>query len=137
MQAENLFLNKAELEELLDNYGAGGMSGAEGIRFRSLVDSLPVVVYAVQVEPPYAPIYISHYIKSLGYSEEEWFTTPDLWLRLIHDDDRQRIINETERALKLGHDTDYEYRVVKRDSTVRWFHDKGRIVRDAEGKPVC
>jgi PAS domain S-box-containing protein len=137
MQSKNLYLEKAVFEELLDDMSAADMSSAESIRFRSLVDSLPVVVYAVQIEPPYAPIYISHYIESLGYSEEEWFTIPDLWLRLVHDDDRPRILEETERALRLGHEIDYEYRVVTRDETVRWFHDKGRIVKDAEGKPVC
>src|SRR3954466_13556169 len=117
MQTKDLFLEKVELEKLLDDDSANNLMGAEGVRFRSLVDSLPVVVYAVQVEPPYAPIYISHYIESLGYSEEEWFTTPEQWLRVSHDDDRQRIMDETERALRLGHDTDYEYRVVKRDDT--------------------
>ncbi|HEX8888377.1 MAG TPA: PAS domain S-box protein [Pyrinomonadaceae bacterium] len=137
MQVKELFLNRVGLEELFDDESAADMTGAGRIRFRSLVDTLPVVVYAVQVEPPYAPIYVSHHIESLGYSEEEWVTTPDLWLRLIHDDDRQRIMDETEKAIKLGHDTDYEYRVVKPDGTVCWFHDKGRIVKDNDGKPVC
>jgi PAS domain S-box-containing protein len=137
MQAKDLFLDKVGLEELFNDPSATDAGSAEGIRFRSLVDALPVVVYAVQVEPPYAPIYVSHHVESLGYSEEEWFTTPDLWLRLIHDDDKERIMDETEKAIRLGHDTDYEYRVVKRDGTVRWFHDKGRIVKDDSGKPVC
>src|SRR5689334_21028674 len=98
MQVKELFLNRVGLEELFDDESAADMTGAGRIRFRSLVDTLPVVVYAVQVEPPYAPIYVSHHIESLGYSEEEWVTTPDLWLRLIHDDDRQRIMDETEKA---------------------------------------
>jgi PAS domain S-box-containing protein len=137
MRAKNLFPDIAGLEELLDDYSAMDVSGAEGIRFRSLVDSLPVVVYAVQVEAPYSPIYVSRYIESLGYTEEEWFTIPGLWLSLIHDDDRQRIMGETETAMRLGQDTDFEYRVIKRDGTVCWFHDKGRIVKDAQGRPVC
>ncbi|HYJ47039.1 MAG TPA: PAS domain S-box protein, partial [Pyrinomonadaceae bacterium] len=125
------------MEELSNDFGSIDMLSPEGIRFRSLVDSLPVVVYAVEVEPPYAPIYISRYVESLGYSGEEWFTTPDLWLRLIHEEDRRRVLDETETAIKLGRDIDYEYRVVRRDGAVRWFHDKGRIVKDEEGKPVC
>ena len=135
MQAKDLFPEKSELDELL-NLNSTDAWSAEDIRFRSLVDSLPVVVYAVRAEPPYSPLYVSPYIESLGYSEEEWFINPDLWLRLIHDDDRERIMRETEEAMSAGRDTDYEYRVITRDGSVRWFHDRGRVIRGDEGKAV-
>ncbi len=135
MQAKDIFLEKSELEELL-NLNSTDVINAESICFRSLVDSLPVIVYAVRTEPPYSPLYVSPHIESLGYSEEEWFIIPDLWLSLIHEEDRERIMRETELAMSGGEDTDYEYRVVARDGAVRWFRDRGRVIKDEEGKPV-
>ncbi|HKC62204.1 MAG TPA: ATP-binding protein [Pyrinomonadaceae bacterium] len=119
------------------NLNSTDVINPESIRFRSLVDSLPVIVYAVRTEPPYSPLYVSPYIESLGYSEEEWFINPDLWLNLIHEDDRERIMLETALAMSTGQDTDYEYRVVTRDGSMRWFRDRGRVIKDEEGKPVC
>jgi PAS domain S-box-containing protein len=102
-----------------------------------LVDALPVVVYQVEPEPPYAPLYVSAGASALGCPREEWLATPDLWMRMLHPDDRARVLDATERAMRAGGTVDYEYRLIGRDGVVRWVHDRGAFVRDAAGRAVA
>ena len=106
-------------------------------RYRTLVESLPVVVYRAQPHPPYAPLYVSAGAAVYGYSVDEWMATPDLWVRILHPEDRERVLAETGAALEAGTAVAYEYRVVARDGAVRWVYDRGDFVRDADGRAVA
>ncbi len=103
-------------------------------RYRLLVETLPAIIYHVDANPPYSPLYISANVLSLGYSIEEWYGIPDLWVSSLHPDDRQRVLQETEIAMGAGVETEYEYRVIARDGSVIWLHDRGHLVTDSTGK---
>ncbi len=104
--------------------------------YRNLVESSPAIVYLAEPFPPYAPIYVSPNISWFGYTTEEWFEKPDIWVSLIHEEDRTRVLRETEVAMNQGLDTDLEYRIIARDGAIHWVHDKGRFVTDDQGKRV-
>ncbi|HEV8160188.1 MAG TPA: PAS domain S-box protein [Pyrinomonadaceae bacterium] len=104
--------------------------------YRNLVESSPVIVYLAEPFPPFAPIYVSPNINWFGYTTEEWFEKPDTWLNLIHEEDREYVLSTTEAAMQQGLDTDLEYRIISRDGTIYWLHDKGRFVSDDKGKRV-
>ncbi len=105
-------------------------------RYNELIDSLPIIIYIVEPHPPYTPIYVSKGIEMLGYSQEEWHSQPDLWISIIHEDDREWVLHETGDAIRNGCETDFEYRMCARDGGVHWFYDKGRFVRDENGEPI-
>lgn len=105
-------------------------------RYGDLIDSLPIIIYIVEPRPPYSPIYVSKGIEMLGYTQEDWHDTPDFWINAIHEDDRERVLSETGRAIKEQRDSDYEYRLYKRDGSIIWVHDKGHFVRDENGEPI-
>jgi len=105
-------------------------------QLENLLDSLPIITYMVEPRPPYKPIYVSRNINILGYTQQDWYQTSGLWITLIHEDDRERILAETKTAIHTGGETDYEYRIHARDGTIYWFYDKGRFARDEQGNPV-
>lgn len=105
-------------------------------RYGDLIDSLPIIIYIVEPHPPYSPIYLSKGIEILGYTQEDWRDTPDLWINSIHEDDRERILEETRKAFAEKSTTDYEYRFYTRGGSVYWFHDKGRFVYGEDEKPI-
>ncbi len=105
--------------------------------YRSLVESLPAIVYLAEPQPPYSPIYVSPSIEALGYPLDEWFKRPDLWVSLLHAEDREGVLKETTAAMAAERENDYEYRIVARDGTEHWVHDRGRFVLDENGKPFC
>ncbi len=104
---------------------------------RELLGALPVIIYWVAPEPPYAPTYVSPGIAVLGYTHEEWLSRPDSWLRALHPDDRDRVVAETEAALAAGTAVEYEYRIIAKDGRVRWMQDRGAFVRDTSGRALA
>ncbi len=111
--------------------------GANDAKFRGFIENLPVMFYAVEPLPPFAPFYVSPAFESLGYPLEDWETNPDMWLRVIHPADCKRILEQTEAAMLAGEETNYEYRLVTKDGNIRWVRDWGRFVHDKKGKTIC
>src|SRR5262245_61716399 len=73
--------------------------------FRALLENLPVLFYAVEPHPPFAPLYVSPAFASLGYPLEDWENNADMWLRVIHPEDSKRVLEKTEAAMLAGLET--------------------------------
>ena len=58
------------------------------------------------------------------------------FLSLVHPEDRDRTLRETTAALEDDVPYDTEYRVVWPDGTVRALASRGKVYRDAAGKPL-
>ena len=108
-----------------------------GRRYRTLIEQLPLVVYLDEVDSISSNIFTSRQIEPiLGYSVEEWAADPDLFTRLLHPDDRERVLaahahtHETHAPLSL------EYRLIARDDRVVHLRDEGVIVLDERGEPL-
>ncbi len=106
--------------------------------FRAIVEQLPLVVYVDALDERSTPIYVSSQIENLlGYPASEWQADPDLYVRSIHADDRERVLAEIARRnsgeiIPGSHD----YRLSARDGSVVWVRDEEVIVRDEDGVPV-
>ena len=82
--------------------------------------------------------YSSTWKKMLGYREDELGDSGDLWLELIHPDDKQRAIKSGERHI-AGEipQIETEFRLRHKDGHWVWVLDRGRVVEwDATGKPT-
>lgn len=110
--------------------------GSDG-QYRSFIENLPVLFYAVAPDPPYAPIYISPAFEIFGYPLDEWMTNGDMWLRVIHPDDRDWVMEKTRTAMESGTEIDYEYRVIAKDGGIFWVRDRGCFIRDKDGSATC
>jgi len=60
----------------------------------------------------------------------------DDWRTRVHPDDRLRLQGEIADAMERLTTFETEFRVVWPDGTVRWILPKGKIVRDAEKRPI-
>ena len=103
-------------------------------KYRSLIESLPAIVYVAEATPPHSPIYISSNVESLGYKQDDWYTRSDFWISILHPEDREWVLLQTEEALKQGRDNKYEYRIITADGSIVWLHDCGRFVKDEAGQ---
>lgn len=105
-------------------------------KYRSLINSLPAIVYVVEPEPPYKPIYVSPNIESLGYSQETWSGIPDFWNNIIHPDDREQVYKQNEEALSVKFEKELEYRIIAGDGSVKWIYDRGCYVNDENSNKI-
>jgi len=106
-------------------------------RYRTLVEQLPLVTYIDATDAVSSNIYTSPQIEEvLGYTVEEWASDPELFVKLLHPDDRERVLREIAEAHASGGHFVSEYRLRARDGHVVWFRDESLPVRDASGIPL-
>ncbi|HEY4329335.1 MAG TPA: ATP-binding protein [Phycisphaerae bacterium] len=107
------------------------------LRYRSLVERLPVVTFMASLDESQQELYISPQIESLlGFTQEEWLNDPFLWFRQLHPDDRERWISEFARTCATGSHFRTEYRLMARDGHIVWIQGECQIIRNDEGQPV-
>jgi diguanylate cyclase (GGDEF)-like protein/PAS domain S-box-containing protein len=108
-----------------------------GDRYRSIVEHIPAVTYIDALDDAASTLYVSPQVEELlGYAPEEWMSDPDLWLRIIHPDDRARAMAENQRHNETGEGFSLDYRVYRKDGRLAWIHDEARMVRDERGTPT-
>ena len=106
-------------------------------RYRTLIEQLPLVVYLDEVDSISSNIFTSQQIEPiLGYSVEEWATDPELFTRLLHPEDRERVLAAHVRTHETHEPLSLEYRLIARDGRVVHLRDEGVIVVDEHGKPL-
>ena len=74
--------------------------------------------------------------EALGYKKREVSRTVNGWLNIIHPDDRAVLIKSVEYHTKNKSPIDEEYRVIKKDGTVLYWHSRGNPIQDSDGKIV-
>ncbi|MFZ5822551.1 MAG: sensor domain-containing diguanylate cyclase [Chloroflexota bacterium] len=91
--------------------------------YQQLLELAPGVLYDDIIGGKW--LYIGPNIRNLcGYTAEELYSDPGLWLRIIHPEDRERLDKEV-RALCDGDVLCIEYRIITKDRGVIWVHDHG------------
>ncbi len=107
-------------------------------KYCALVEQAPTVTYISPINSPSIKLEISSQIETLlGYSVAEWKADSQLWLKLVHPDDRDRVLLESATlTFTDGEDIPSdrpivsEYRAIARNGKVLWFRDRAIAVRD-------
>ncbi|WP_301662744.1 PAS domain S-box protein [Methanoculleus frigidifontis] len=96
----------------------------QGIAFRANLDFSPVFCYGAAEA-------------ITGYTEEELFSDPGRWYRMIHPDDSPSLAETSEKLRSVpGYATEREYRIVRKDGDVRWIREMIQNVTDGAGTPI-
>jgi len=99
-------------------------------RARRLVEGLPLVMYA---ETDEGLVYISPQIEPLlGYATDEWLMGSGLWRRVMHPEDRDRVIERYGEAVAAKNDFECEYRLLRADGKAIWVRDSSAYVEDGK-----
>jgi diguanylate cyclase (GGDEF)-like protein len=61
---------------------------------------------------------------------------PDLWVRILHPDDRARAVAENQRHNETGESFSLNYRMYRKDGRIVWVRDEARMIRDDRGVPT-
>jgi two-component system, sensor histidine kinase and response regulator len=106
-------------------------------RFRTLAEQLPLITY---VDTPYstdeAATYVSPQVEDiLGFTLEEWHSSPTFHVDHLHPEDRERVRAAQRAARESGLPLEIEYRFIAKDGRIVWLQDSYTIVRDETGRP--
>ena len=105
-------------------------------KYRTLVEQVPAAVYIDGIDETSSTIYVSPHVTAMtGYSPEEWQAAPELWVKLLHPEDLERVLEENRRTNETGEPFRMEYRLIAKDGRVVWISDQAGIIRDETGQP--
>jgi PAS domain S-box-containing protein len=71
-----------------------------------------------------------------GYTPEEWTSDPDLFVRIVHPDDRERVLGGFERWHHQGDHYTFVYRIIAKDGRIVWVSDHAIAERDENGVAI-
>jgi PAS domain S-box-containing protein len=128
----------AELETTLTErrQAVAGLREAEN-RYRALVEQLPLVTYIDRLDAWSSAVFMSPQIERiLGYPVEDWLGDPQFFPKVLHPDDRDRVLAEHKEAHRTGESFTTQYRMLAKEGRVVWFEDVVTIVKDESGNPV-
>ena len=105
------------------------------VRFQSLVEQVPAVVFSAALGDADNEIYVSPHIETvLGFTQKEWIENPLLWYSQLHPDDHAVVIDAFTRGVQTGQPFRAEVRFISRDGEEVWILGEARLIRDDGGR---
>lgn len=109
-------------------------------RLDDLIGSVPGVVWEAWGQPDSENQrinFVSDYVETmLGYTVEEWLTTPNFWLTIVHPEDREQAAHAAAEAWARGSQHINVFRWVRKDGKALWCESHSAVIHDAEGNPI-
>ena len=105
-------------------------------QYRSFIENLPVLFYAVSPKPPFSPFYVSPAFARFGYPLEAWLSDPEIFMKVIHEDDREWVFQQTKASTRSGEEVDYEYRMIEANGKLIWVRDRGCLIYGKKGEVI-
>ena len=103
--------------------------------YRALVEGAPVILYIDRPDELSTNLYTSpQIVPLLGYEVVEWMEDPELWVRSLHPDDRDRVVRAHEASNSMGERFLEEYRILAKDGREVWIRDEAVPVAGDDGR---
>jgi PAS domain S-box-containing protein len=103
-------------------------------KYRDLTDGLPIIPWIYGAKDRNDTRLVGPQIEAtVGYSPEQW--DGELLERILHPDDRDRVLDGIAAAVEQGVPFESEYRVLARNGEVVWLREHARIVSGSRGEP--
>jgi PAS domain S-box-containing protein len=109
---------------------------AAELRYRTLIEQLPVAAYVQDVEEGGTDFLGPQIEQILGYPRARWADEPGLWKECIHPDDRHAAVDRHDRFLRGGSSYVDEYRMLRADGETRWIRETAGVVRGEGAPPI-
>jgi len=103
----------------------------------ALMSELPTTIYKAAFDPAGSTLYVSPQIhRLLSFSAAEWLADPHLWMKQLHPEDRERVLEEMVNHPANTPLLTSEYRLLSRQGAVVWVQDQARVINDVNGRPL-
>ncbi|MEW6411894.1 MAG: PAS domain S-box protein [Candidatus Zixiibacteriota bacterium] len=106
-------------------------------KYRNLAEGLDQVIY--RADPVnFTDQYVNKAIEKIyGYTAEEWYENPQLWFERVYPEDKEWVKDGYSKLYAEGKSNTAEYRIVRKDGTVRWVEDRVGFEKDENGKAIA
>ena len=108
-------------------------------RYRLLIEGLPTYVYSVVMKDGKADSTLHGVgcVRVTGYTAEEYARNPNLWISMVHPEDRDMVIAFAATPVGAGEGKSIEHRIINKNGQLRWvrntivhhYNPEGDLVR--------
>src|SRR6476660_769190 len=114
-------------------------SGAEReAKYQSLIAHVPAITYTRAPAAGAPRRFMTERVRRvLGYGAKELLVDRELFVQLVHPEDRDRVADELGAMPEPGGATRIEYRLIARDGRTVWVEDVSAVVLGDGGRPLC
>jgi PAS domain S-box-containing protein len=113
---------------------------SERARVADIVAHVPGVVWEAWGEPDASTQrinFVSGYVEEmLGYSQDDWLSTPNFWLTIVHPEDRERAAAEAAKKFATRTGGISRFRWITKDGREVWVDAYSVVVCDDQGEAV-
>jgi diguanylate cyclase (GGDEF)-like protein/PAS domain S-box-containing protein len=103
--------------------------------YRALIEEIPALTYVAWADEAGSRAYVSPQLHAMtGFTPGEWLAEPDMWVRRLHPEDRERVLRQFKDACTTGGRFASEYRILDYQGRVVWWRDEGRVLPGPDGK---
>ena len=126
--------HRAQRERLAERLRLVGEAHEGEERLRALIEGVPLLTWTYEAGDRSTTRFVSPQVEAMfGYSPDQWQAEADLFSRLLHPEDRERVLVEIEDGTRSGTPIDAEYRLLARDGRVVWIREQGTTLRGPDG----
>jgi PAS domain S-box-containing protein len=107
-------------------------------RYKRLLDSTTDYIYTVTIDQGSA-VATTHgpgCQAVTGYSSAEYQMDPYLWYRMIHEEDRPRVLAAADKAMRGEHVPPFEHRILHKDGSIRWVRNTPVTRKNEAGRVI-
>lgn len=109
-------------------------------RLDNVISDVPGIVWEAWGRPDSANQridFVSQYVEEmLGYSVDEWLSTPNFWLTIVHPDDQETAAAQAAATFNSGSPGTNRFRWLTKDGRAIWVEGYSSVIRDSAGQPV-
>ncbi len=109
-------------------------------RLDNVISDVPGIVWEAWGQPDAANQridFVSQYVEEmLGYSVEEWLSTPNFWLTIVHPDDQEGAAARAAATFASGVPGTNRFRWLTKDGRTLWVEGYSSVIHNSSGQPV-
>jgi len=104
----------------------------------TLIGNLQGMVYRCHNDLRWSMVYVSQGVKPLtGYDQEELKVGGEVsYADVIHPDDRKRVWEEVQNAVRANQSFRVQYRIITKDGDLKWVWEEGNAIGERDGETM-
>ena len=138
--ARLLRMQRRRRQAELESRRLAALALTEQKRVDEVVSNVPGVVWEARINPDThqrTTTFVSDYIeRMLGYTVEEWKSTPNFALTLVHQEDRERVKREADAVFATGQPALFQFRWIAKDGRTVWVEANAAPLLDEAGTTI-